>query len=556
MNFRSLLGWLTILPIVCVLSCAEVAPPPGGEIDKKGPIILGTTPASGSVNVAPTDKIVISFSEPVQRPTGGQTLFLSPRQTQPPKVHWKSDRIEIELSDTLAPNQTYILSLSANITDLRNNKVDSLAPIAFSTGPALDTGVITGDVLEQRAGVGGIVIALFDSLPPDGQPYDSTFPQYLTSSGSDGRFTFRYLPSRSFYLIAFQDKNNNGLFNPSSERFAVPDRSVSLGDSIGVPNLHLQLAPAFPPSAIQDASFSVDGMVRLRFVGPIIPKFISRHPSGARIWLRSDSAKTYSGLAIAQAPEDTTRVLDLWLGPVDTGAYVGSIQLDSLANPMAIDTFEVKTGEDKTPPRITATSPAAGSHFRDQILLTFAFSEPIDTARLQPSTFTLIASPADTIPLTRTWSDLMHLHLTPGSLATGMSYTLTASAPDILDLHGTPVGDSVRVYTFSTLDPDSVGTAVGTVTLASDVSPNAVKLSFVRLPDQHPFALSLSDSKFSLSLPAGKYLLSGYIDRDSDGTLSRGSVQPYRYAETAALYPDTIAVRARFETTGINFEIR
>jgi hypothetical protein len=30
---------------------------------------------------------------------------------------------------------------------------------------------------------------------------------------------------------------------------------------------------------------------------------------------------------------------------------------------------------------------------------------------------------------------------------------------------------------------------------------------------------------------------------------------PFKYAETVDNYPDTIAVRARFETTGIEFSI-
>jgi hypothetical protein len=59
-----------------------------------------------------------------------------------------------------------------------------------------------------------------------------------------------------------------------------------------------------------------------------------------------------------------------------------------------------------------------------------------------------------------------------------------------------------------------------------------------------------------VDLPGGKYLMSGFIDSDLDGERDNGSIHPFRLAETAASYPDTISVRPRFETTGITFEFR
>jgi hypothetical protein len=59
-----------------------------------------------------------------------------------------------------------------------------------------------------------------------------------------------------------------------------------------------------------------------------------------------------------------------------------------------------------------------------------------------------------------------------------------------------------------------------------------------------------------VDLPGSKYLLSGFIDSDLDGKKGKGSIDPFRLAETSASYPDTIAVRPRFETAEIKFEFK
>ncbi|MCH7691762.1 MAG: hypothetical protein IIA17_12070, partial [candidate division Zixibacteria bacterium] len=70
------------------------------------------------------------------------------------------------------------------------------------------------------------------------------------------------------------------------------------------------------------------------------------------------------------------------------------------------------------------------------------------------------------------------------------------------------------------------------------------------------YHLRLLNKTFYIDLPAGKYLLSGYIDEDDSGRRGKGSVWPYTFAETYFKYDDTISVRARFETAGIELEVK
>jgi hypothetical protein len=123
---------------------------------------------------------------------------------------------------------------------------------------------------------------------------------------------------------------------------------------------------------------------------------------------------------------------------------------------------------------------------------------------------------------------------------------------EVADRAGNLLGDSVTSFTFGTLDTDSLGTIAGTVSIrlrdkAGDPAGLILREGSNRFVDTR----TVKEREFTVSVPGGKYLLSGFVDSDKDGKRSDGSLRPYRMAETSSVHPDTIAVRARFETTGI-----
>ncbi|HEX2896437.1 MAG TPA: Ig-like domain-containing protein, partial [candidate division Zixibacteria bacterium] len=211
--------------LILILNCAEVAPPPGGEEDKLPPTIIQTSPVNGATLVAPGREITIWFSEGVIRPVSSKPVFISPRQSELPEIHWKSDRLTVRLAEDFDSNQTYVLTVAPEITDWRRNKMDSTVTIAFSTGDKIDSGSISGYILTSGAPKGGILVGLYEMNPNSTEiPYDSVFPAYLSQSAADGSFKFRFLPQGEFALIGFDDINRNERYNPLDEPFAVPDR--------------------------------------------------------------------------------------------------------------------------------------------------------------------------------------------------------------------------------------------------------------------------------------------------------------------------------------------
>ena len=73
------------------------------------------------------------------------------------------------------------------------------------------------------------------------------------------------------------------------------------------------------------------------------------------------------------------------------------------------------------------------------------------------------------------------------------------------------------------------------------------------ISSQLEYSRKTTDRRFKFELPAGKYLLSGFIDRNENDELDHGRLNPFVPAETDAVYTDTVSVRARFETAGIEF---
>ncbi len=142
----------------------------------------------------------------------------------------------------------------------------------------------------------------------------------------------------------------------------------------------------------------------------------------------------------------------------------------------------------------------------------------------------------------------------PSELKEGTSYILSVTEFEIADMAGNLLGDSLRAYPFSTLDSDSLGSISGEVVVEIAGQQNSpTVLQFARVGDQQVFDVSVSERKFRVDVPAGKYLLSGFVDSDLDGQKGNGSIYPFHLAETSATYADTISVRARFETAGIQF---
>lgn len=542
-----------------LFACAEVAPPPGGPEDRNGPFMVGSYPENGSTNVPRGREITIKFSERIKKPERGKSVYISPRPQEDPELKWGSDKLTIKFTDSFAVDQTYIVSLASTISDYRANKMDSSLILAFTTGDSIDTGQMGGRILQDGRPASGLLVGLFDPDRLDQKKgYDSTHPVYLTQTNQLAEFSFAYLPHKSYRLIAFRDENNNEYFNPSKEIFALPDREVLIGGEERIDKLEMRTTrlDTLKPEIISIA-YTQNHLLRMRLSHPIDISTLKSVSSNIALHSVTDSNLIYYSRGLRE--RDTTEAAELHIAfdSIPEGEYYSHVIYDADDLFFESDTFEVKITEDIEPPEIMTYSPGAQPIFVDEAMFSLLFSEPIDQSKLTVETFGILDPNNQAVPFERETVSPFRFRFKPNEVKEGWSYRLAMAEFEIADLAGNLLGDSLREYTLSVLDQDSLGSVSGIIRIALvDRKLDPVMFRFNRIESQQAFERKVTAREFDIDLPAGKYLLEGFIDSNLNGRMDNGSLFPYTPAETFASYPDTIIVRARFETAGVEFLIQ
>ncbi len=545
---------LSIL-LFLVIGCAEVSAPPGGEVDRQAPRVIETYPVTGSTGVAPSNEIIFWFSEGVTPPRAEKAVFITPRPKFEPKLKWKTDRLTIALSDPFEPNQTYVVTLSANIKDWRNNRMDSSVTLAFSTGEIIDSGSVGGVVFHNENPRRGLLVGLYESNDSgESINFDSVYASYLTSTAKDGSFRFRYLPNRHFQLVAFEDINRNELFNPEREPYGLPDREIDFKSGQSLDNLFLELTEDVSDSvAIISASKTSDGLIKVR---------LNKAVQTSGVTAVSLSSAVDSNIVVSRSFKESSlelsAVYTFFVRDVDTGNYDLILIFNNLSDTVSYKGLPVSATDDKSAPSLFSFEPEDKIHFLKDLSISATFSEPIDRSKLTDQTFVLINSKDSLTGLNYEWSNDFTLKLRPqDSLQEGESYRVVIAEFELSDLAGNLMGDSITEKKFRLIDKDSLGSVSGSVVSnLAKIDSGSLRISFRKLKGKQSYQLRLLNKTFKIELPAGKYLLSGYIDEDDSGGRSKGSVSPYTLAETYFKYDDTISVRARFETAGIELKVK
>jgi len=546
---------------VLVGGCAEIGRPPGGEPDRKGPYLVESNPENGALNVPIGYEVNLILSERIVKPTKGRPVFVSPRPETDPKIKWKRDRIEIIFNQFFKSDQTYIITVSNDVTDLRRNALDSNISIAFSTGDAIDSGRVAGRIIEDNLAATGYVASLYrmDDLG-DSVMFDSIYPYYATSTDKEGRFEFRYLPDGEYRLIGFRDKNHNERFNPLREPFALPDRAVTVGGDLSLDDLVMSVTTydTLTPEIIS-AVITNDDLLRLRLNQSISLDLLNPHPANLQLLSIEDSQLpgTYSALGFLEYGETESISITASFDSLPVGSFRIELFYDAAQDPLIFESVEVRESEDKAIPTIISFRPENRPMFVSEVEVDVTFSEPIDTSRLTDESFLLLEDDEAAIPIQHNQPSPFTLAFEVKDLKPGRKYRMDIAEFDIYDAAGNQLGDSLTSYEFSTLDEDSLGSISGEIAIdLRDRDDAPVVLSFHQVSTTRSFKVPLESLRFHTPLPPGDYLLSGFIDEDQNGRVTPGTVIPARLAETQTFYPDTISVRARFETAGILLDFK
>jgi hypothetical protein len=331
--------------MLLLASCAHMEAPPGGPADTRKPFVAAVQPAPDSTRVSRDLDARIRFSEWVAPDIERGKVYLVPPLAKRIHARLNGDELRVTSSDRLDSNTTYTLGVLRSVKDLHEQPLESPLELAFSTGPALDSGRLSGTVAPfQGRPAAGAFAALFprgpdlrgrfrhltrrndsDAVPaPQPDPAKES-PAYLAPADSLGRFAFSHLRPGRYGLIGFQDANGDLAPAIGAEAIAIgPSVDVAAGAGEAVP---LTLASYDTvPMRLTEARWAQESMYQGRCLGTVRMKF-SRPPHPVQA-LRREAYSLRKAGPDGKPAGAALPVLDVCQNPVSGEIELSTLPLD------------------------------------------------------------------------------------------------------------------------------------------------------------------------------------------------------------------------------------
>lgn len=222
---------LYICIIVFCASCAQITPLTGGKKDEVPPKAIKYSPENLSLNFN-AKSIEITFNEYIVLKDVINQFIITPQTKELPDIQANGKKLKISFNEPLLPNTTYKLSFGSSIADLHESNSIPNFEYVFSTGNSIDSLMVKGKIIDYKnlKPVKGYLVGLYNSNETDSAVFKSK-PLYVSKTKEDGAFTFNYLPSNQYKMVAINDKNKNVLYDGSEEDIAYSDNLVNTNDS-------------------------------------------------------------------------------------------------------------------------------------------------------------------------------------------------------------------------------------------------------------------------------------------------------------------------------------
>ena len=231
MNKQFIKIFFLIYASVLIFGCANQLPPSGGDDDTTPPRVTKIIPSGNTLNYS-GNTITLNFSEYVDRRSLKDAIFISPKPQGELNYNWSGKSVEIEFPKRLHKNTTYTFIISKGLKDLHNNNITAPIQFAFSTGPVIDNGKISGKVFSQKTD-NVMIFAYVDRGVHDSLMNPNTkFPDFFTQLNENNQFTFYHLPKEKFRLFALKDNNKNLLFDFGADEITVLNSDIKIEDTV------------------------------------------------------------------------------------------------------------------------------------------------------------------------------------------------------------------------------------------------------------------------------------------------------------------------------------
>jgi len=532
-------------------------PPPGGPVDTTPPEVVEIVPNAGTINIATDTKIAVLFSEQMNRKTVEDAIFISPLPSEQVFYKWKRKSLKIEFGDTLKKDRTYVLTIGAKSSDLRNNNMKDSFSIAFSTGDHIDEGQIAGHVYAQ-SGVEGTLVCAYSLI--DSMDVDPTkiLADYYTQCNQQGGYQLLYVAPGKYRLFAIRDRNGNRKYSRGIDALGVTISDVNLTQAEKfIKEVNFQLAVEDTIQPIIKSVYAIDqSNIIVRFNEPLA-EFDESKP------------QKYFEIVSETSPDMILNILSGYTNALDpsninlTTEKQSAISykltaknlfdrannpLDSLAN---VAVFEGRIEPDTIRPTIAFRSIADSSTglSLDQEIR-FAFSEAIDQASFENS-FVVTESDTNIVTGSFNWKNPADVYFLPDNILKSLTpYNIYLTIDAIIDRSGNSLADSTDTLYFRTLNKDTLSAIGGEIIDRNERASGKIFLTAKSEENSYQIVLDKPGAYRYENILPGIYTINGFRDADSNGVYTYGQAIPFKPAERFFFYPDSIKVRSRWPNDG------
>lgn len=207
--------------------CANIVPPQGGPRDTIPPVLLKSNPGDSARNFT-GNKIVFTFDEFVDVQDIQGNLLVSPMAKINPVVDFKLREITVKLKDSLEANTTYTLDFGKAVKDITEGNIMKDFRYTFSTGPYIDSLELEGSVLMAETAKPDSTMIVMLHTSKDDSAVVKEKPKYIARLDGKGKFHFKNLPAKTFYIYALKDEGGMRRYMNEKQAFAFADQPVVL----------------------------------------------------------------------------------------------------------------------------------------------------------------------------------------------------------------------------------------------------------------------------------------------------------------------------------------
>lgn len=525
--------------LLVLTSCAQFVPPTGGKKDEEPPILQQSLPLNGTKNFNGKE-ILLEFNELIDATALRQELTITPQPKGTYTLKTKANSVLLKFTESFADSTTYTFNFLNGIKDLSERNPASNLKLVFSTGNTIDSLKIEGKIKDLWTGqlAEKFTVGLYNINSLDTLPLLLRKPNYFYKTDTSGTYTFENIKANDYLILAFQDINNNLLFDQEKENFGFLRDTIHLYQNVSNKDIY-----TYPQNRSD---------IRLR-------KTLAREQT----YTLEFNKNLFSAQVQFQSDSDSlvyqTRLNELvfFKHPTYKDTLLTKIIVfDSLGKTLQLDSQKVFFQEftQRSNKKLEPFSLKCLNVENQNILknpISYLFQSPDPILSLDTSKFILFADSATLLPFNFMWKDSAHT-----------TFELRSNSPETNNLTLQLPSSSITTYksdtnrTYTLINKVYPQNKLGSISGKIEEKNSQFIVQLVRANDIKVVEYQIVTSSFNFqNIPPENYYIRVIEDINRNNFWDTSDYLNQQEAERIFIYPKLLQLKANFEISDIQIDI-